>query len=142
MGVTRVDFYTGATDSLLVACRLCAKVIQQELQAVIYLPDAEWMDQFDKLLWTFSATSFVPHCRADDKLAAITPIILSDRLEMLAANETEVLFNLSTEIPVGVERFMRVVEIVDETENNKQFARERYRHYQASGSEIRHHQIG
>ena len=36
------------------------------------------MRQFDQHLWTFQSTRFVPHCFAGDKLAAETPVILSD----------------------------------------------------------------
>ena len=44
---------------------------------MIYTSDVAMIDRMDKLLWTFASTDFVPHCRADDKLADVTPVILS-----------------------------------------------------------------
>lgn len=139
--MVQIDFYTGATDSLLVACRLCAKAMQQGLRTVVYTPDEERMNRFDKLLWTFSPVSFVPHCRVADKLAEVTPVILNNRSEQLEADDFAVLLNLDTAIPPGFEHFKRIVEISDEEEDSKRHARMRYRHYQELGHDVRHHRL-
>ncbi|ABI58872.1 MULTISPECIES: DNA polymerase III subunit chi [Nitrosomonas] len=139
--MTQIDFYTGATDRLLIACRLCSKAVQQGLKTVVYIPDAELANRFDKLLWTFSPTSFVPHCQADDKLAGVTPVILNNQLEMPEVAYFDVLLNLDAAIPSGFEHFKRVVEIVDEIEDSKLHARKRYRRYQELGHDIRHHRL-
>lgn len=139
--MTQVDFYTGATDRLLIACRLCAKAVQQGLRVVIHIPDKELVDRFDKLLWTFSQMSFVPHCRMTDKLAEVTPVILNNQSELPDATRFDVLLNLDTVTPSGFEHFKRIVEISDEAEDNKQYARKRYRHYQELGHDVRHHKL-
>lgn len=141
MGVTQIDFYTGAADRLLIACRLCAKAVQQKLRTVVYVPDEALMDHFDKLLWTFSQLSFVPHCRITDKLAKVTPVILNNQSELLAATYFDVLLNLDRNIPPGFEHFKRIVEISDEIEDNKRYARQRYRYYQEQGYDVRHHKL-
>ncbi len=139
--MTQVDFYTGATDRLLIACRLCAKAVQQGLRTIVHIPDASLAGQFDKLLWTFSPTSFVPHCRAYDKLAGVTPVILSDEPVLTGEGSFDVLLNLDGAVPTGFEYFQRVVEIVDEAVNDKQLARKRYRFYQEQGHDVRHHRL-
>ncbi len=139
--MAQVDFYTGATDRLLIACRLCAKATQQGLKTVVHVPDTLLAGQFDKLLWTFSQTSFVPHCRVDDRLADITPVLLNSESALAKEISSDVLLNLDKAVPADFERFQRIVEVVDETVNNKQLARERYRFYQEQGHEIRHHRL-
>jgi DNA polymerase III subunit chi len=139
--VTQIDFYTGTTDRLLITCRLCAKAVQQGLRILILVPDASLAEQLDKLLWTFSPVSFVPHCQANDKLADLTPVILSGGYAQTEGNSLDVLFNLDDKVPKSFEYFSRVVEIVDEAASNKQLARERYRFYQEQGCSVRHHRL-
>lgn len=139
--MTQVDFYTGAADRLLIACRLCAKAVQQGLKTIVHIPDERLAGQFDKLLWTFAPTGFVPHCRVNDKLAKETPVIMNNRPVLAEVGHFDVLLNLHTDIPSGFEQFPRVVEIVDETEDGKLLARKRYRCYQEQGHDIRHHRL-
>ncbi|SDY21315.1 DNA polymerase III subunit chi [Nitrosomonas halophila] len=137
----QIDFYTGAPDRLLIACRLCAKAVQQGLRTLVLVSDASLADQFDKLLWTFSPTSFVPHCRAGDQLAAMTPVILSDYRTLVAEGSGfDVLVNLDEAVPPACEQFSRIVEIVDEA-SDKKIARQRYRFYQEQGHAVRHHRL-
>lgn len=139
--MTQVDFYTGATNKLLVVCRLCKKATQQKLKTLIDVADTAVASQLDKLLWTFSPTSFVPHCLVDDKLADLTPVILHTGHEKAVTEDYDVLLNLNTEISPGAEIAKRIIEVVDETDPDKQLARQRYRYYQAQGYEIRHHRL-
>lgn len=140
--VTRVDFYTGASNKLLVVCRLCEKATQQKLKTLIAVADTAVASQLNKLLWTFSPTSFVPHCLAGDKLAEVTPVILcTAEHEKTVTEDYDVLLNLNTEIPPGAEIAKRIIEVVDEADSDKQSARQRYRYYQAQGYEIRHHRL-
>ncbi|MCE7917882.1 MAG: DNA polymerase III subunit chi [Nitrosomonas sp. PRO5] len=139
--MTQIDFYTGAADRLLIACRLCAKAVQQGLKTVVHVPDERLAGQFDKLLWTFTPTGFVPHCRVDNKLADVTPVIMNSRPVLMEAGCFDVLLNLNADVPPGFEQFPRVVEIVDETEDGKLQARKRYRHYQEQGHDVRHHRL-
>lgn len=139
--MTQVDFYTGAADRLLIACRLCAKAAQQGLKTIVHIPDERLADQFDKLLWTFVSTSFVPHCWRDDKLAGVTPVVMSNQATLAEAGGFNVLLNLDMIVPLGFEQFQRVVEIADETGDGKLQARKRYRTYQDQGHDIRHHRL-
>lgn len=138
----QVDFYSGASDKLLVACRLSAKVVQQALHMIIYIPDSVLLDQLDKLLWTFSPISFVPHCRAGNKMAAKTPVVLSgssEEIQQLA--RYEIVLNLHDDIPPDYGRFQRVIEIVGIAPDDKDAARKRYRFYQGQGIDVRHHKL-
>jgi len=60
--VTTIDFYFNAEDRLQVACRLAAKAMADGKRMLVYAPDAELAARVDKLMWTWPATGFVPHC--------------------------------------------------------------------------------
>lgn len=139
--MTQVDFYTGVANKLLVVCRLCEKATQKKLRTRVEVPDSVVASQFDKLLWTFSPTSFVPHCLVGDKLAEVTPVVLCVEYMPTDADRYDVLINLGTETPQSAEFVKRIIEVVDETDQDKQLARKRYRYYQAQGFEIHHHRL-
>ena len=151
--MTEIDFYSGG-DKLHTACRLVAKAVRKGLKVMIYTSDVSTVERLDKLLWTFSSTDFIPHCRADDKLADVTPVILSHDATKLTHDATklthdatklthdDVLFNLDAESPSFFSRFRRLIEITGTTPEDTQAARKRYRFYQDRGYEIRHHKLG
>ncbi|SFM27337.1 DNA polymerase III subunit chi [Nitrosomonas communis] len=138
----QIDFYSGASDKLLIACRLSEKVIQQATKIMVYIPDSSLLNQFDKLLWTFSPISFIPHCHGDDKMANVTPVILiSNSEEIQQIGSYEVLLNLHDEVPPVYDRFQRVIEIVENVPEDKLVARKRYRFYQEQGLSVHHHKL-
>jgi DNA polymerase-3 subunit chi len=137
--MTEIDFYSGGGDRLRTACRLVAKAVQKGCKVMVYSSDMSMIEQLDKMLWTFSATDFIPHCRAEDKLSEITPVILSHTAQRLPHDD--VLLNLDMENPSFFSRFHRLIEIAGSTAEDTQAARKRYRFYQDRGYEIRHHRL-
>ena len=95
--MTQIDFYTRVDDKLGTACRLAAKAFAHGLRVMVLCPDRDSARRFDHLLWTSPAIGFVPHCAADDPLAAVTPIIF-DALDAEPPHD-EVLLNLRSERP-------------------------------------------
>ena len=138
--VTEIDFYSGGGGRLDIACRLVVKAMRMGFRIMIYTPDQAMIEQLDNLLWTFSPTDFIPHCRADDKLAEVTPVILGHKATRLLHDE--VLLNLDIENPMFFSRFRRLIEIAGTTPEDMEAARKRYRFYQDRGYEIRHHNLG
>ncbi|MBI2313319.1 MAG: DNA polymerase III subunit chi [Betaproteobacteria bacterium] len=138
--MTRIDFYTHAADKVQVACRLTLKAREQGLRVLIYTPDRSLAERIDKLLWTTPAIGFVPHCRADDRLAGVTPVIIGHAVE--APPHDEVLLNLRPETPPFFSRFQRVIEIIGHDAEDSEAGRSRYRFYRDRGYEIRHHKLG
>ena len=132
--MTRIDFYRYADDKLRFACRLAAKAYAKPSKVVVYSPDARTLSDFDKSLWTFNATSFVPHAAAGSPLAGETPILLSHDGENLPHHE--VLLNLSDEWPPFFATFERLLEIVSTEEADKERARSRYAFYKKRGYDI------
>jgi DNA polymerase-3 subunit chi len=138
--VTRIDFYTHVESKLRTACQLCAKAASQGMRLFVYAPDANTARELDRLLWTSPATGFVPHCRPDDPLAAVTPVIVSEHADPLPHDE--VLLNLHPDVPTFFSRFQRLVEIVTTDEADRQQARTRFRFYRDRGYELHDHDLG
>ena len=137
--MTQIDFYIHVEDKARTACRLAAKAVAQGLRLLVLCPDAEAAARLDRLLWTFSATGFVPHCMADDPLAPVTPVVLDG--EAAEPGHDQVLLNLRAERPPHFSRFQRLVEIVTRDDEDRRLARERYRFYRDRGYEIRSHDL-
>jgi len=133
--VTRIDFYHYADDKLRFACRLAAKAYDQGTRLVVYTADARALGEFDKALWTFQSTRFVPHAFAGTAVAAETPVILASSGESLPHHD--VLLNLAPEWPPFFASFERLLEIVAVDEDDKARARERYAFYRKRGYDIK-----
>lgn len=137
--MTRIDFYSNAEPKLQVACQLAAKAVQQSLRVLILVPEEATARALYKLLWTFSATGFLPHCMAHDALAAETPVLIARDCDALPHDE--VLLNLALESPGPFSRFQRLIELVASDEADKQAGRARFRFYRDRGYEIHHHDL-
>ena len=138
--MTRIDFYTKVDDKLRFAGKLCAKALSQKLRVNVYAPDAALAERFDRLLWTGNATSFIPHCRAGDALAAETPVLIHEREGELLHDA--LLINLDAAWPPFFSRFERVIEIVSTDTQDATAARERFRFYRDRGYEMKTHDMG
>ena len=138
--MTEVLFYTHANDKLQTACTLTAKALARKMRVMLFTADPAATDHLSSLLWSVPSTGFTPHCRSEDRLAPITPVILDHRAEPLVHDQ--VLINLCGETPSFFSRFQRLVEIVGLEEADREAARTRFRFYRDRGYEIRTHQLG
>jgi DNA polymerase-3 subunit chi len=129
--VTEITFYTFASDPIDVARRIASKAYTQGKLVMIYAPDAGAASAVDRVLWTKPALSFVPHCRDNDALAAETPVVIGT--DANALGRADVMINLHHEQPPTFARFERLVEIVGESDADREQGRERYRFYQSRG---------
>ncbi|SNX59532.1 DNA polymerase III, chi subunit [Nitrosomonas ureae] len=141
IAMTQILFYSGSNNKLQTTCRLCAKAIQQHMRVLIYVPASKLLDQLDQLLWTFSSTSFIPHCNIldDAKLVSATPVILSGQIQV--NSPFDVLINLHDQSPHLFDQFDRLIEIAGTSHEDKLAARERYRFYKNAGYEIQHYHL-
>ena len=137
--MTRIDFYFNAADKWQVACRLAGKAAAQRQRMLIYAPEPEAAQRIDRLLWTWPATGFVPHCAAGDALAADTPVLIAADAD--AASGCAVLLNLAPGTPPGFERFERLLEVVGRDGADLEEARARYRFYRERGYRIADHDL-
>ena len=137
--MTKIDFYFNAGDRLQVGCRLAGKALAQRKRVVIYAPEGDIAGRVDRLLWTWPATGFVPHCAAHDPIAADTPVLIASGDE--APPGCDVLLNLSADCPPHFERFERLLEVVGAEDGEREAGRSRYRFYRDRGYRIENHDL-
>jgi DNA polymerase-3 subunit chi len=138
--VTSIDFYFNAGDSLDVACRLTGKALQQKKRVLIYAPQPELAQRIARMLWTAQAVSFIPHCAANEALAAETPMLVAaDDSE--PAHACEVLLNLSAEYPPFFERHERLLEVVSQDDADRSAGRARFKFTATAAMPIRSHDL-
>ena len=97
----------------------------------IHMPDQTLAERLDDLMWTFRQNSFVPH--------ALLPVGPEDRSPILIGwreppqSATQVLINLTDQVPEFFQNFDRVLEVVDQEPEVLQHSRTRFKHYREQG---------
>lgn len=124
----------------LLACRLIEKTVKLGHRIFVHTPSPAEAQRFDDLLWTFRDGSFIPHGRfpqdEDDR-----------RLKVLIGHDTapdrsnDILINLTGSVPEFFSRFQRVVEVIDNSDEQRLAGRERYKFYRDRGYELETHNI-
>jgi DNA polymerase-3 subunit chi len=141
--MTRVDFYlTGEasdTDKDIAVCKLTHKAFRLGHEVYILTASPEESSQLDRLLWTFSAGSFIPHALNTGQARHECPILIGE--QQPPESWQDVLISLTITVPECFSHFRRVVEIVGPTAEGKQRARERYRFYRERGYPLQTHNL-
>ena len=138
--MTDIAFHFNVPDKLAYACRLLRKASAAGGPVGVVAPPAA-LQELDAALWSFSALDFIPHCTASaaaDVLAA-SPIVLAPECAALA--HAGVLVHLGEQVPAGFERFARLIELVDTSDNDRAQARLRWRYYAERGYAIQRHDL-
>lgn len=141
--MTEVAFHFNAPDKQAYACRLLRKAFLKGARLVV-LADPADAAPLDTALWTFSPGDFIPHARDGDapQVHAHSPIrILSELPAVLDGASESVLVNLRGTVPVGFQRFARVIEVVTQAEEDRLQARERWRQYRLEGIDPQRHDL-
>lgn len=138
--MTEVMFHFNVPDKLGYACRLLRKAYGAGSKVGV-VADGKILQALDKVLWSFSALDFLPHCATSAKpgVVAASPILLST--DTASFPHAQVLLHLGQEVPAGFERFERLIEIVSTDEADRVSARARWRHYGERGYTMIRHDV-
>jgi len=138
--MTEIAFHFNMPDKTDYVCRLLRKASAQGARVAVTGPQAVLHD-LDKALWSFSAVDFIPHCNADSPAVVreASPVTLGLALEELP--HQDVLLNLDADVPVGFERFARVIEVVGANDQERAQSRVRWKYYQQRGYAIVQHDM-
>jgi DNA polymerase-3 subunit chi len=141
--MTQVDFYIlqdGQPGVLpMFTCRLTEKAFKQGHQVYINTESSEQLQQLDDLLWTFRDGSFLPHSVFAAGASDNPPILLGHAVD--PDGPSDVLVNLSSEVPSFFSHFSRVAELVSGDATQLDAARERYRFYKDRGYTLNTHNL-
>lgn len=142
--MTRINFYVlnsqRANARLDFICRLTEKVYKQGHRILLHTDDDRQAGIINDLLWTWQQGSFIPHEIQTDEITPDCPIVISHQHD-LKTDLQDVLINVAAEVPLFFSQFERVTEIVDQDEQTRQSARQRYRFYQDRGYPLESHDI-
>ncbi|MBH2018126.1 MAG: DNA polymerase III subunit chi [Burkholderiales bacterium] len=138
--MTDIAFHFNVPDKLAYSCRLLRKAYLSGARVAV-TAEAEVLAELDALLWSFSATEFVPHCTsmAPPATLAATPVVLSVSLADCA--DREILVNLGQGVPDGYEGFERLIELVSLHPEDVRSGRDRWKHYAAHGYTLKRHDL-
>lgn len=138
--MTEIAFHFNVADKFLYACRLLRKAYASGAKVAV-TAEPEVLGELDQLLWSFSATEFVPHYRAGygtDQLVSRSVLLVDSPA---ACAHHGVLVNLGMQIPIEFERFERFIEVVTHGSDERLAARTRWKHYADRGYSMQRHDI-
>lgn len=145
--MTNISFHFNVANTLHYACRLVKKAWSQGTP-VLVVGEADWLEELDGALWTFSDVDFIPHSfvgvDADDVSDEVVNVWLAtvDQMNTEAQSHAGFLIYCATATsphPTGFERFDRLIEIVPQEEAAKAEARKRWSFYKQRGYPLAHH---
>jgi DNA polymerase-3 subunit chi len=139
--MTEVSFHFNAPDKIGYACRLLRKAVGSGAKVVV-TGGPELLGELDIALWAFSPLEFIAHSRVapgNEAPLARSPVVLAGSPH--EAPHQQVLVNLGEGLPEGFERFERLIEVVTGDGNDRQLARQRWKHYADRGYAITRHDL-
>jgi DNA polymerase III subunit chi len=141
--LTEILFHFNVPEKMDYACRLLRKAVANGAKVVVAGEQQE-LARLDTALWTFSPLDFVGHCfhGSNATLLAASPVILGCPTASDGRTKTaQVLLNLGIEISPGFEQYEKLIELVGESEDDRQSARLRWKHYANRGYAISRHDV-
>lgn len=140
--MTEIAFHFNVPQTLPYVCRLLRKAVNAGSRVLVTGP-SEVLDTLDRELWTFAPLEFVAHCteKAPDGVLAASPVVLTPSIDAPQVQDwhCQVLLNLSDSVPLGFERFARLIEVVSCDEADILPARQRWVHYKKAGFNLQRH---
>jgi len=142
---TRVDFYiisdSNPQSEDVVACRLAEKALKQGYKILILGQNTKHLHELDEKLWTFKDDSFIPHeiVNMDSSIHAQLHVALST--DSNAYEKSNLLINLSGQIPNNLSHFERIAEIVPAKQQERHQSRARFKIYRDKQCELQTHNL-
>ena len=137
----QVAFHFNAPDKLDYACRFVRKALRHDARVTLVGP-MEHLRPLSARLWKQAGHDFLAHAVQGDpaEIFDLAPVVLVE--SAAESPHSDVLVNLGFAMPLGFERFKRVVEVVASfDEADRAQARVRWRSYQDAGYAIERHDL-
>lgn len=157
----RVYFAFGVRHRIQQAALTAAKNYRSAKKILVYSSEPKRLMGFSRMLWDVAPSAFIPQERVDSAahLAQLIneewadgerpqPVFLVQDPALLNTPELAAiaakvwLLNLDLDCPPHYQQFACVLEIVSEHEQDKQYARARWKHYRHEGANLISHQMG
>lgn len=140
----RADFYvlagSDARERWKFACQEVEKAFLADEHVLVWCETEADAAAIDDLLWTFADRSFVPHEPLNAESAwEETPVLIS--AAQAPPSPPQVIVNLATGMPPGIDAAGRVIEIIDADPARRQAGRVRFKKYRELGIEPATHNV-
>jgi DNA polymerase III subunit chi len=133
--MTEINFYVSSSGSKEAIYKLLPslleKILEQKNKVLIACEDEHEVKKLDKFLWEYNAEKFIPHGTADQEHAEDQPILITDKQENL--NLSSILICLSGTRLNDFSSFVKIFDIFEGSEDQKQMGRERWKEYKEKG---------
>lgn len=138
--MTEIAFHFNVPDRLSYVCRLLRKAVGGGARVMVTGPD-DALEQLDLALWTFSSVDFVPHCSlyAANAVLSKSAVVLAQ--SVVTSPFLDILVNFGVSVPNGFEQFQRLIEVVTPDAQDRQHARQRWKHYADAGFQLIRHDL-
>jgi DNA polymerase-3 subunit chi len=133
--MTRVEFFFNVSNKLEKSAELCEKALAKGRQLTIFTQNEAMSLEMQAVLWSYSATSFLPSNLASDMNVQFSQIVIHENNDNLI--QDDVLINLRIEQPLSFSRFRYLAELVGNDREDKAAARRRFRFYKDRGYDIK-----
>jgi DNA polymerase III subunit chi len=138
--MTDVAFHFNVPDKPVYLCRLLRKVSNAGMRAMVLAPQP-LARELDQVLWTFSQEDFISHVMNTDDIALQKRSAVVLASEECDAGLREVLINCLQGVPSGFTNFEKVVEIVGTDDDDRAWARQRWKYYTQQGFALIRHDV-
>jgi DNA polymerase III subunit chi len=142
----KVNFYLLKHDTAqarqALACRLAEQQSKQGQRLYIQTADQQDAVEMDKLLWSFSAESFVPHAlQTMETDASPDQCLVIIGVQTQAPAGTFCVFNLTEQAVQPQNGISAIAEFILNNEPEKARSRALWQHYKQQGFELQLHQL-
>ena len=140
----KVDFYLlesrDELSRMKTVCRLVDKVQRLGHRIFVLTEDEKQSTTLDKMMWTFSQSSFLPHTVYDEN----DPNLNEQKVLIyhhLYNEHKDVLVNLKRSIDNELNSFKRILEVINQDPDIRSSGRDKYRLYKQSQYSISTHNL-
>ena len=127
-------------DFLIYVCKLIEKGYKQNINPIYIKTDTQKQaEELDKILWTFRQESYIPHTLVDQDSNNTQPVQIGwidNEIE-----DAEAIINLSDGMPDISNHLKKIHEIIENIDEKKEKARERWKKYKSIGFNIKAYKV-
>lgn len=136
--MTEINFYVSSGSNSAAIYKLLPslleRMLEQKHKVLIACNDEAEVKRLDKFLWEHNAEKFLPHGTASQEHAEDQPILITDKDENL--NLSDMLICLSGKQVNDFSSYLKVFDIFEGSEEQKNQGRERWKDYKTKGYQL------
>lgn len=129
--MTYIDFYFNVENKLNKIYGIIEKEIFRKRKIFVAVNDLSSAEALSNFLYTYAASSFLPHTISSYEKSIPIHIDWEHK-----ATSDDFIINLKLDVSPLFSRYLRLIEIVSNEEEDKKMARERLKFYRDRGYEI------